>query len=275
MAAATSSSASKATNGAAEASPEWATWPTERQAAKQLGTSNTALRSTVAKLGLAPVKAFDGSNRYSPDLLAEVERVLRVAEELVEDDDVAPAPVPTEAVLLRELVAVTREQRGHIERLLGLVVGPMARMLETYDRHQERSEARIAVLEKSRDEANELRSKELDDAQARELVRQGEADKLERRKQLFGVVKDRLPSILEAVETSFGLGLPPREKLQAAGELLRSLDREQIAVLIDPSLTILKPEQRALIRKMLGLEPEPVAGEETKPATETPTEKDK
>jgi hypothetical protein len=47
-------------------------------------------------------------------------------------------------------------------------------------------------------------------------------------------------------------------------------------VLLDPSLTILKPEQRALIRKMLGIEPEPVAGDESKPAeTETPTEKEK
>jgi hypothetical protein len=275
MTAATSSSASK--NGAAAEPPaEWATWPTERQAAKQLRTSNTQLRSTCAKLGLAPVKAFDGSNRYSPDLIAEVERVLRVAEELADDED-APPVVPTEALIMRELVAQNREQRAHIEKLLGLIVGPMTKVLESYDKHNERSERRIADLEKSRDEANEARSKELDDAQARELVRQAEVDKLERRKQLFGVVKERLPSILEAIETSLGLGIAgaSREKVQAASELLRSLDPAQLAVLLDPSMTILKPEQRAWIRKMLGLEPEsdPKSDAAADPATTTEKEK--
>ena len=261
--------ASSSSNGADTPSQDWATWPTERQAAKQLGTSQTQLRATIGKLGLSPVKLFDGSNRYPPELVAELERVFRVAEQLVEDEE-APAPVPTETLVMRELVAINRDQRTHIEKLLGLLTGPMAKILESYDKHQERSERRIAELERGRDEAQASRTKDLDDAQARELVRQAEADKLERRRELFGVVKARLPSILEAVETSFGLGVGSREKMEAAGELLRSLSPEQTSVLLDPAFTILRPEQRGAIRKMLGLEPETApAVASLEPAIET------
>jgi hypothetical protein len=270
-------SSSKKPNGAAappppaDASPEWLTWPTERQAAKRLGTSNTQLRAICSRLGLEPVRAFDNSNRYSPALIAEVERVLVVAEEDADGDD-NPGTV-TETTVTRELVAMLRDQRQHNQQLLTLIVGPMTKVLDSYNAHQERSEARIARLEKQVDEANAHRAQTLEDQEARELAKKEINDKLDRRRELFGVVKGRLPSILQAIEASVSGGVSA-EKMTAAAALLKSLDPAQLSVLVDPNITILKPEQRALVRKILGLAEEAKPSEEAK-ASEPPTETEK
>lgn len=281
---ASSSSTKAKANGTPEAPPppEWLSWPTERQAAKSLSTSNTQLRAIVEKLGLSPVKAYDGSNRYSPTLIAEVQRVLVVAEEVADDDD-APAVVSTERTVVHELIGMVREQRAHIQSLMGLVTGPMTKMLETYDRHHERSEARIATLEGARDEAQRLRSEMLDDQEARSLLKQEMTGKLERRKEMFEEFKKKLPGILDAVETGLASTLGFKagvdvEKAKAGVALLQSLDPAQLAVLVDPSMTILNAEQRALVRKILGLADEAKSSNEAKASESEPkptTEKEK
>ena len=232
--------------------PEWMKWLTERGAAKQMGTSQSYLRRLLVRAELEPFRAPDGTNRYSPALIATASKLAETVQELADDDDApATAPKANEQGLLYTMSQALKQARDHEARLLNIICGPVERMLSHYDEHQARLEARLGTLESARDASQKAREEQLAEMHDRELETAIVKSSLERKDKLFGQLEKRMPLIFDKLEQSFLLG--NKNVSAATGAtlgFLKTLEPVQVMALLNPDVTILTPEQQALVRKI-------------------------
>lgn len=260
--------------GAAEPSAPWLTWKTERGAAKELGTSSTYVRRLCDRLALDAFRAPDGTNRYSPELIAQIRKHIDTANELAEDVDLPAAsdkPI-AEGDLLKALSDSLKHAQAHESRLINIICGPVERMLANYDGLLERLQARNSELELARDQSQREREESIERMHERELETAIVKSSLERKDKLFGQLEQRMPAIFSKLEQSFILGDKRVSGATSATlEFLKTLDPVQAQALVAPEIPFLTDAQKALVRKIFeeaGL-PVPSAPSTPKPEPET------
>lgn len=256
--------------------PDWLLWKSERGAAKELGTSSTYVRRLCERVGLESFRAPDGTNRYSPELITKLRKYIDTANELSDDVDLPAAaekPV-SEADLLKTMSAALVQANAHNARLLAIICGPVERMLCNYDGTLERLQARNEALEVARDASQQAREESIERMHERELETAIVKSSLERKDKLFGQLEKRMPMIFEKLEQSMLFGDKRVSGATSATlSFLKTLDEVQVMALLHPKMTILTPEQQALVRKIFeeaGLPvPSPAAEPEPEPKKET------
>lgn len=272
-----SKTAEKPSNGAVD----WASLPVERAVARRIGIANAQLRRLAKTLGVKPYAAPDGTNRYSLDQVEQLRAGQAAVEDLAsgdDDEEDAGAAVSTkkgEKHLLSAYAYALVQSQQHNERLIGIICGPVERILSTYNQHQDRIDKRVAELEKGRDEAVKARSEELQAAHERDQESKVIDAGLKRKEELFSMVAKKLPTALDAAQVALGFGNAD-ELATSTLRFLKSLSMTQLGLLLSEEASVTTPEQRELIKKIMkgaGVElPDTLKDSPAAPA-ETETEK--
>jgi hypothetical protein len=194
------------TNGKASApAPDvWQTWLVERAVARKLGVSQTYLRRCVGRLGFQAqsqtYRAADGTLRYDPVLVAALERLLSVTDEMVDDEDSPDQKsdaAKNERDVLGHALGLLKQSHTHLERVTN------RRRAGNGDAGDVRAASkgwkRGSIVPKQRATRNSgTRNRD----RARTRARPGAARDRRKlaRKAAFGLFEKRLPSVFDALE---------------------------------------------------------------------------
>lgn len=231
---------------------DWQSRMVERAVARRLGIAQAQLRRLAKSLGVEPFAAPDGTKRYSTDQIEQLRAAQAALEELAddEDDEALPAGKKGERNLVSAYAYALVQAQQHNERLIGIICGPVERILSTYNQHQDRIDRRVAELEKGRDDANQARSIELQAAHDRAQEAKIVDAQIRRKDDLFSMVGAKLPGVLDAVAS--GLGLPKQDEITTATlDFLKSLNMMQLGLMLSEEAALTTPEQRELIRRVM------------------------
>ncbi len=246
--------------------PQWKNWPTAPKAAKLLGCSIRHLVRHVERGTIERHQGPDGTFRYNPEELEDAKD--SILENIQTTDNESREMVVSEG--FKSGTELVKQSHKHAELMFGLYRDPVNQLLEMFRNENVALRARIAELEKVRDENAQKREELISEQHMREIltakVLKGEA----RKEKAFGLVIDKIPSVFDKfVESSLGQS----KEVKATIELLKGFDKDSLTMLLETE--IVTEEQKAHIRTILGM-PQPVPkvkpDDDDKPVVDTTSE---
>lgn len=228
----------------------WSKWPTSEEAARRLGISVRQLGRYIRRGLLKRHQSPDGGKayRFSPDDLKEF------AEKMVEEGglDVGDNDLPQDDRTLKEANDLVRQAQGHIERTFERQANITDQLIQHLRSELAIRNERVRYLEEKQNEVAVLRENLLNEAHFRNLAQVSAEKKDNRKDKAVGLVINRLPGILDKLETA---AIGDTAQAKAVVGLLKGFDRDTLVGLLE--VDILTPEQKAQVRTILGM-PQPV-----------------
>lgn len=217
-------------------SPDWEEWPKLEEAAQTIGISSRQLQKWL-KTGKAERHPCpDGTYRYNPKHLAELQGI--------SEDEIEEAELST-AQLITAMGAYLRTQNDHIKMLVHTIVEPLKANFDGWKAQSEQSNARILALEAKWLESILERERLLSEGHERELAAKESEASIRRKDQTLDVLRTQVvPAIVKSVAAK-------NPKAQAAVELLQTIDSETIDALLQDEVEFLTPDQKAKLRVIL------------------------
>lgn len=222
-------------------SPDWEEWPKLEEAAAIIGISSRQLQKWLKSGKAERHQCPDGTYRYSPKHLAELQGA---AEEETEEAELSTAQLVT------AMGGYLRTQNDHIKMLVHTIVEPLKANFDGWKAQSEQANARIQTLEAKWLESVLERERLLSEAHERELATKEAEASIRRKDATLDVLKTQVvPAIIKNVQAK-------NPKAQAAVDLLQTIDPQTIDALLDERVEFLTPEQKAKLRIILD-KPEP------------------
>jgi hypothetical protein len=217
-------------------SPDWDNWPKLDEAAALIGISGRQLQKWVKTGKAERHQCPDGTFRYDPAHLRELQGL---ATDEREESEMSAAQ------LVGAMSAYLRTQNTHFESLVKALVDPIKENISSWKDQVIEARKRITELEAQQEQNYKDRERLLSEQQERDLMKQESEAKIKRQDMTLEVLKEQvLPAIVTSMKAKSG-------QAQAAVELLQSIEPETIDALLAEEVEFLTKEQKILLRTIL------------------------
>ncbi len=232
----------------------WATFIGERKVLALLGITAYRFRGIVATGRLVRYLVPDGSIRYNP---AEVEtlRIELQGDELDDGSDDA-ADEKAGASTVRAGTGLLRQTQGHLERMMRLYEGPMRTLMAAQQEEINSLREHSRQAAQQRIDMLKVHEELLSERHMRDLATSAVEREAKLKSELFGLVKDALPKIVDGIKAGAAAKDPKHAaQIAAAVELLtKEVKREDLETLL--ATEFFSERARGLIKTILDPQPQ-------------------
>lgn len=228
---------------------EWKAWPRKIEAHVRYGARERQITALCRSGKLVVYRCPDESLRLDPSKLEdlfgkpgtfqgrdrapadETEREARKNRKATDFDDTDPLPG-----LVKELALLLKEQRQEKTEILRLVVDPMNAALGLFREITQHAMDRVKEMEARELDTMALFEELSSSRHARDLETQAHAATQKRRDEIMGMLRARLPSVLDGIT---GIG--------SLGAFVKGIDPTFVQMVIDAG--VLPPDKLEMLRK--------------------------